>query len=142
MFGSAPDPVPAHWEPPSGGPIAESTVPRLIALFGLRACWYESFPFDVQLPRIERGRILLPPDEPGVASWSGEVGVELPVRHGGLTLGRYVLVPSSPTSGVAFPATTRAEAIEMAAAVGTRIAAAVTSRCSPSSAGIPGDSRV
>ncbi|MGZ4115388.1 MAG: amino acid kinase family protein, partial [Actinomycetota bacterium] len=39
--------------------IAEPYVPRLIALLGLRACWYESFPFGVQLPRIEPGRVVL-----------------------------------------------------------------------------------
>src|SRR6478735_10933601 len=113
MFGSSPETASERWEPPAGGAIAEPSVPRLIAMFGLRACWFESFPFDVQLPRIEPGQIVLPPEEPGVASWSGEVGVELPVRYGDLTLGRYVLVPASLTCGVGLSAATRAEAISM-----------------------------
>jgi hypothetical protein len=92
-------------------------------MFGLRACWFESFPFDAQLPRIEPGRIVLPADEPGVASWSGEVAIELPVRHCGLSLGRFVLVPASPTTGVGFSVTARDHAMSMAASVGMRIAA-------------------
>src|SRR5438445_13609558 len=89
MFGSSSEPVAEYWEPPVGGAIAEPLVPRLIAMFGLRACWFESFPFDVQLPRIEPGRIVLGADEPGTSSWSLDLGVELPVRHCGLTIGRY-----------------------------------------------------
>ncbi len=100
-------------------------MPRLIAMFRLHSCWFESFPFDVQLPRIEPGRIVLPADEPGVASWSGEAGIELPVRHGGLTLGRFVLVPVSPTTGVGFSVTARDEAMSISASVGARIASAV-----------------
>ena len=129
MFGSSPVPAPERWEPPAGGAIAESTVPRLIALFELRACWFESFPFDVQLPRIEPGRIVLPAEEPGIEPWAGQEGVELPVRHGDFTLGRFVLVPASPTSGVALSSTSRAEAIASAAAVGARIAAAIVAEC-------------
>jgi hypothetical protein len=125
MFGSSSNPAPGQWDPPVGGAIAEPTVPRLIAMFGLRACWFESFPFDVQLPRIEPGRIVVPADEPGVASWSGEAGIELPVRHCSLTLGRFVLVPAAPTTGVALAAAARDEAMAMAASVGTRIAAAL-----------------
>jgi hypothetical protein len=124
-FGSLPDPAPEQWDAPVGGAIAEPTVPQLIAVFGLRACWFESFPFDVQLPRIESGRIVVPAEEPGVATWSGEVGIELPVRYRSLTLGRFVLVPASPTTGVALAATARAEAMSIAAWVGTRIAAAL-----------------
>ena len=87
-------------------------------MFGLHACWFEQFPFDVQLPRIEPGRIVLPAVEPGVAPWSLDAGVELPVRFSGLTLGRFVLVPASPTSGVGFPPSRRTEAILMAERVG------------------------
>jgi hypothetical protein len=123
MFRSSSDPAPGQWDPPVGGAIAEPTVPQLIAMFGLRACWFESFPFDAQLPRIEPGRIVVPADEPGVASWSGEVGIELPVRYRSLTLGRFVLVPASPTTGVALAATARDEAMSMAASIGARIAA-------------------
>lgn len=123
MFTSSSEPAPESWEPPVGAAIAEPMVPRLCAMFGLRACWYESFPFDPQLPRIEPGRIVLPAEEPGVASWAGEIGIELPVRHDGLTIGRYVLVPAQPTTGVEFPPTRRAEAIAMIAEVGPAIAA-------------------
>jgi hypothetical protein len=125
MFGSSSQTAPEQWDPPVGGAIAEPAVPRLTAMFGLRACWFESFPFDAQLPRVEPGRIIVPADEPGVASWSGGAGIELPVRHRGLTLGRFVLVPASPTTGVALAATARDEAISMAASVGARIAAAL-----------------
>jgi hypothetical protein len=115
----------SEWEPPTGGSIADPYVPRLIALLGLRACWYESFPFDAQLPRIEPGRIVLPADEPGVAPWCVDLGVELPVRHCGLTVGRYVLIAASPTTGVDFSPSLRADAIAMTASVGSRIAAAM-----------------
>ena len=125
MFRSSSEPAPHCWEPPVGGPIAEPLVPRLIAMFGLRACWYESFPFDLQLPRIEPRRIVLPADEPGVSSWSLDLGVELPVRCCGLTLGRYVLVPASPTTGVDFSPASRAEAISMVVPVGALIAASM-----------------
>jgi len=113
------------WDPPTGGSIAEPFVPRLIALFGLRACWYESFPFDVQLPRIEPGRIVLPADEPGLAPWSLDLGIELPVRHGLLTIGRYVLAPASRTTGVVFTPARRADAIALISPVGSLIAAAM-----------------
>jgi len=113
------------WEPPTGGSIAEPFVPRLIALFGLRACWYESFPFDVQLPRIEPGRIVLPADEPGLVPWSLDLGVELPVRHGLLTVGRYVLVPASRTTGVHLTPARRTEAIALVSPVGSLVAAAM-----------------
>ena len=122
MFGSSSEPAAEYWEPPVAGAIAEPLVPRLIAMFGLRACWFESFPFDVQLPRIEPGRIVLAADEPGIASWSLDLGVELPVRFCGLTIGRYVLVPASPTTGVDFSPTRRAEALSMVAPVGSLIA--------------------
>ena len=125
MFGSLSEPAPQCWEPPFGGAIAEPLVPRLIAMFGLRACWFESFPFDVQLPRIEPGRIVLPVDEPGTSSWSLDLGVELPVRHSGLTIGRYVLVPAAATTGVDFSPASRAEALSMVAPVGSVIAAAM-----------------
>jgi hypothetical protein len=94
-------------------------------MFGLQACWFEPFPFDVQLPRIEPGRIILPGTEPGVEEWSSDKGVELPVRFTGLTLGRFVLVPASPTTGVGFSHVARAEAIAMVERVGGVIAAAV-----------------
>jgi hypothetical protein len=116
--------VPDCWESAVGGPIAEATV-RLIVLLGLRTCWFEPFPFDAQLPRIEPGRIVLPADEPGVASWSLGPGVELPVRHDGLTVGRFVLVSVSPTAGVGFSPSERDEAISTVVPVGALIAAAL-----------------
>jgi hypothetical protein len=112
----------------AGSPTAalvEATATRLAELFGLHACWFEPFPYDVQLPRIEPGRIVLPAAEPGLAPWSCDVGVELPVRFAGLTLGRFVLVPSTPTSGVAFASTARAEAISTVTQVGAVLAASM-----------------
>ncbi len=114
-----------------GGAIAEPAVPQLIAMLDLRSCWFESFPFDAQLPRIEPGRIIVPADEPGIASWSAAATIELPVRYRGLTLGRFVLVPAAPTIGVALAATARDEAMAMAASVGARMAAAVESERDP-----------
>jgi hypothetical protein len=137
MLGSSPVPAPEDWEPAVGGAVAESTVPRLIALLDLRGCWYESFPFAVLLPRIEPGRIVLPADEPGVASCSGLGCVELPVRHDGLTLGRFVLVPAEPTTGVAFPASSRAEAIALVSSLGARIVAAVVAEADGPNPGRP-----
>jgi hypothetical protein len=105
--------------------IVDVIATRLVAMFGLRACWFEPFPFDAQLPRIEPGRIVLPGDEPGVETWSHGTGVELPVRHGDLTMGRFVLIPEVATTGVIFSPTTRAEAIATANRVGALIAAAM-----------------
>jgi hypothetical protein len=83
----------------------------------LRACWFEPFPFDALLPRIEQDRVVLPAAEPTVrpyADWQPRHGIELPVRFGALTLGRFVLVPKRPTCGVAIDPTARAEAIAIA----------------------------
>ena len=91
--------------------LIENAAARLISMFDLCACWYEPFPFDDQLPRIETGRIVLPATEPGVAPWSCDRGVELPVRHDGLTLGRFVLIPCAPTVGVAFSPGARRDAL-------------------------------
>jgi hypothetical protein len=115
------------WDAPATDPIVRATSAQLVAVFGLRACWYEPFPFDTQLPRIEEGRIFLSADEPGVEAWSLGEGVELPVRHSGLTLGRFVLVPEpgSTTTGIGLSPTRRSEAISIATRVGTRIAAAM-----------------
>ena len=109
----------------SAGPAVEAASIELAEMFGLRACWFESFPFDSQLPRIEPGRIVLPAAEPGIEPWSFGTGVELPVRFRGLTLGRFVLVPAEQTTGVGFPPARRAEAISMAETVAAEVAAAL-----------------
>jgi hypothetical protein len=124
---------------PATEPIVHARIAQLVAVFGLRACWYEPFPFDTLLPRIEEGRIVLPADEPGVEGWSLGAGVELPVRHSGLTVGRFVLVleaGSSPT-GTGLSPTRRAEAISIATRVGSLIAAAMPAE--PSGAVVPRD---
>ena len=91
-------------QPPGGLEDARGVgVERLATLLDLRHCWYEPFPFDVQLPRIEPGRILLPAAEPGLEPWSSEAGVELPVRFQGLTVGRLVLRPGRTSDRVARP---------------------------------------
>jgi hypothetical protein len=108
-------------------PVFEATSSRLVEMFGLRACWFEWFPFDAQLPRIEPGRIVLPAPEPGVEWWTFGAGVELPVRFRGLTIGRFVLAPEAPTTGVVLPAALRTKAIAMADAVGLDAAAALLS---------------
>jgi hypothetical protein len=107
------------------GAVPDNASSYLIALLGLVACWFEPFPFDTQMPRIEVGRIVLPAVEPGVAPWSFGGGVELPVRFRGLTLGRFVLVPTRRTTGVVISPSERTEAIACAEAVGSVIAAAM-----------------
>jgi len=107
--------------------VVEATSDQLVEMFGLCACWFEWFPFDAQLPRIEPGRIVLPAPEPGVEWWTFGAGVELPVRFRGLTIGRFVLVPAAPTTGVVLPAALRTKAISMAEAVGPEAAAALLS---------------
>ena len=105
--------------------VIEATATRLIEMFGLQACWFDPFPFDAQLPRIEEGRIVLPAPEPGVVPWAYGLGIELPVRFGDLTVGRFVLVPESPTTGVGFAPARRSEAISMADAIGLELATAL-----------------
>lgn len=100
------------------------TAAELRIMFDLRACRFESFPFDALLPRIEQGRITLPTPEAGVAPCSFS-GVELPVRNDTLTLGRFVLVPTAPSVGVVFSPTLRDRAIAMAAELGAPLAAAL-----------------
>ncbi|HYL50885.1 MAG TPA: hypothetical protein VEZ15_02860 [Acidimicrobiia bacterium] len=110
--------------------ILEDTEARLVRMFALRACWFEPFPFDAQLPRIEPGRIVLPGAEPGVEPWSCDKGGELPVRSNGLPVGRFVLVPATPTTGVVFSHVVRAEAIAMVDVVGQGIGAALLAETS------------
>jgi hypothetical protein len=117
----------AEYEAPPGASVEHvlaHTVGALTVLLDLRACWFESFPFDALLPRIEEGRILLPAAEPGVAPCGG-LGIELPVRSNGLTLGRFVLVARVPSVGVSFPPTARERAIAQATQAGAHIAAAL-----------------
>ncbi len=88
----------------------------LIALLGLRDCRYERWPFDALLPRIERGRIVLPADEPGARAYrecKPADGIELPVRSRGFPVGRFVLVPSFSTTGVALAPQARARALDL-----------------------------
>jgi hypothetical protein len=99
---------------------------EITALLDLQACWYEPFPFDTLLPRIEDGRIVLPVPEPGVAPWSDAGGVELPVRSNGLSVGRFVLQCGAATVGVRFPPSARDRAIAIAGQVGPAIATALT----------------
>ncbi|MGO9873882.1 MAG: hypothetical protein ACLPVY_08785 [Acidimicrobiia bacterium] len=104
--------------------LLAETAGAIAALLDLRACWFELFPFDVLLPRIEQGRIVVPAPEPGIAPCSS-IGVELPVRVNGLTLGRFVLIPLVPSAGVIFPPTARDQATALAARSGPLLAAAL-----------------
>jgi hypothetical protein len=101
------------------------TAGEIAALLDLRSCWFEPFPFDALLPRIEHGRIVLPVPEPGIAA-RHDAGVELPVRWNGLTLGRFVLQPAEPTVGVGFGPTARDRALAMATEAAAPLAAALT----------------
>ena len=105
--------------------LSVAVATRLVEMFGLRDCWFEAFPFDAQMPRIEPGRIVLPAAEPGIAPWAYDAGVELPVRYRGLTLGRFVLAPAATTTGVTFAPRDRAAAIAMAERVGAALGSAL-----------------
>jgi len=97
---------------------------EMTVMLDLRGCWFEPFPFDRQLPRIEQGRIVLPPAEPGIAPWS-DAGVELPVVANGLTVGRFVLEPSVGSVGAVFSPTVRERAVAMADDLAPSVAVAV-----------------
>jgi hypothetical protein len=125
MLGSSYAPKPEWWQVPATEALLHATATRLVATLGLCACRFEPFPFDALLPRVESGRVVIPADEPGVAPWSGDPGVELPVRHGDLTVGRFVLVPGTPTAGVAFSPSARDDAIAMVSGLGAVVAAAM-----------------
>jgi hypothetical protein len=96
------------------------------SLVDLDACSFEPWPFDVLLPRIERGRIVLPADEIGVrsyADWKPDHGIELPLRIDGLQIGRFVLVPSDATTGVTLPCSARDAALVIADECATALTA-------------------
>jgi hypothetical protein len=107
--------------------LVQESAQELVQLLGLRSCAFEAFPFDVQLPRIERRRIVLPAAEPGVEPWTCDRGVELPVRYRGLTVARFVLVPMLPSVGVVFSPEDRAAALRIAVDVGPFLAAGLVS---------------
>lgn len=109
----------------SYGSIVDMIAAWLVDHFDLGDCWFEPFPFDAQLPRIERGRIVLPAAEPGVAPWQFDNGVELPVRVHGLTLGRFILLPSTSTCGAKLSPHDRAEALAAVDRLAPSIAAAI-----------------
>ena len=100
--------------PPIYDPAVRALAAELGGIFDLRECRYEPFPFDAQLPRIEPGRIV-PAAEPGV----------LPVCAEGLALGRFVLVPRSPTCGVSLSPRGRTIAITLAERLAPLIAGAI-----------------
>jgi hypothetical protein len=115
--------------PPRDLPIEDrlsNAASEISAMLDLRACWFEPFPFDVQMPRIEQGRIVLPPPEPGLAPWS-DTGVELPVLANGLNVGRFVLEPSSASVGAVFSPSARERAVAMAGELGGHVAAVLVS---------------
>jgi len=125
--------------PPLPGPL-DCCAARIKTLLGLRACWFESFPFERTLPCLERDRVVLPSAEPGArsyAKWRPGHGVELPVEYRGLTLGRFVLVPDGPTCGVAIPPTARGYAIDVARRAGRQLGRqlAMYEPCTPAERG-------
>jgi hypothetical protein len=101
----------------------------LRAQLDLAQCSFEPWPFDALLPRIERGRIVLPADVVGARSygaWQAEDGIELPLRIHELQLGRFVLVARDATRGVAFPISSRDRALDIAERCATLLAARLT----------------
>jgi hypothetical protein len=120
----------AHDEQPfRANPVdIESAATDLQDRLGLRACWFEPWPYDRELPTIESGRIVLPADEPGVtpySAWSADNGVALPVRSVPFEIGRFVLVPRTPTVGLAWASTDRDCALELANGCGRALHARV-----------------
>jgi len=113
------------------------TFRELAALLDLRACWFEGFPFDTPLPRLEPDRIARPAHEPGVPAVS-YAGIELPVRRNGLTLGRIVLLPTAQSVRTVFTPTARERAIAMASELAAPVAAALTTGKLGSGAGAVG----
>jgi hypothetical protein len=107
----------------------ETARAALSARLDLAQCWFEQWPFDALLPRIERGRIVLPADVVGArscAAWKAEDGIELPVRVHELQLGRFVLVARAPTTGVALPISSRDRALDIAERCAIALAARLT----------------
>jgi hypothetical protein len=104
--------------------LFDQTFRRLVALFDLRTCWFEPFPFDSVLPRIERGRIVAPAEEPGSPPIS-YTSIELPVRMDGLTLGRIVLLPTAQSVHDLASPSARETAIAMAEDLAAPVAAAL-----------------
>jgi hypothetical protein len=101
----------------------------LSAQLDLAQCSFEPWPFDALLPRIERGRIVLPADVVGARSygaWRAEDGIELPVRVQELQLGRFVLVARAATTGVAVSISSRDRALDIAERCATALAARLT----------------
>jgi len=106
--------------PASSDPI-ERVAGEIASRLDLAACRFEVFPFDALLPRIEPGRVVIPAAQPGVrpyTDWRPSDGVELPIRYGALTLGRFVLVPRIPTCGVEIPPDLRTDALRLARLAG------------------------
>ena len=107
----------------------ETARAALSARLDLAQCWFEQWPFDALLPRVERGRIVLPADVVGARScstWRAEDGIELPVRVQELQLGRFVLVASVATTGVALSISSRDRALGIAEGCASALAARLT----------------
>jgi hypothetical protein len=95
----------------------QSWLAEIEHLPGVSACFYEEFPFDTALPRVERGRVVLPADEPGVlpfARWNPSNGIEVPVFAGGLQIGRFVVHADVATCGIALAPDTRERLLAIA----------------------------
>jgi hypothetical protein len=102
--------------------LFERTFRDLTELFDLRACWFEAFPFDTPLPRIEAGRIMVPDEQPGSPPTS-YTSIELPVRLDDLPVGRIVLLPSAQTLRLVASPSARETALELAAVLSVPIGA-------------------
>lgn len=107
----------------------ETAAASLSVQLDLAQCWFEQWPFDALLPRIERGRIVLPADVVGARpyrDWMAEDGIELPVRIDELQLGRFVLVAREATTGAALPISSRARALDIAERCASALATRLT----------------
>jgi hypothetical protein len=87
---------------------------------------YEPWPYDAELPTMHSRGVTLPADEPGVASfrqWSPSDGVAIPVcGPDAFELGRFVVVPRSPSVGVVWKPSARARALDLAERYGSTLA--------------------
>ena len=114
---------------PATDVAVETARAALSTRLDLAQCWFEQWPFDALLPRIERGRIVLPADVVGARScgaWMAEDGIELPVRIQALQVGRFVLVARAATTGVALPISSRDRALDIAERCASALAARLT----------------
>jgi hypothetical protein len=107
----------------------------LTAVLAASKTRFEPWPYDRELPVVHKGGVTLPADEPGALgfkAWSASDGIALPVSSpAGLELGRFVVVPRTPTVGLAWKSKARARALDIAQRYGATLADHLRAEGSP-----------